>query len=142
MKKKLGDPKFSFYDDESFYIDTVDRDGKYVGKVRISINVTPGDLAKANPVGNGRTEPNHSPFLPPPVGRISFSLNPFTMLVRLDIELIMFIELISWSRTKKENIFVLCYRIMRCLMHSLYSNDIQQSYVTSYNEYILKIFDD
>lgn len=54
-----------------------------IGKVRIGLNITPGELAKANPVGHGRTEPNHSPFLPPPVGRLSFSLNPFTMLSQL-----------------------------------------------------------
>jgi len=28
-------------------------------------------------------EPNHSPYLPQPVGRISFSLNPFKMLAQL-----------------------------------------------------------
>ena len=54
-----------------------------MGRVRISMNITPGDLAKANAVGAGRSEPNHSPFLPPPVGRISFSLNPITMLVKI-----------------------------------------------------------
>ena len=37
--------------------------------------------AKSNPVGKGRTEPNHSPYLPPPTGRISWSLNPFKMIV-------------------------------------------------------------
>ena len=51
--------------------------------MRIGINITPGEMAKSNPVGNGRTEPNQSPYLPPPVGRISFSLNPFSMLVSI-----------------------------------------------------------
>ena len=54
-----------------------------IGKVRLGLNITPGALAIANKVGSGRSEPNHSPFLPPPVGRISFTLNPFAMFVSL-----------------------------------------------------------
>jgi hypothetical protein len=73
--------KLVFYDDDSFFLDTFDKDGNNVGRVRLSVNITPGEMAKANAVGSGRSEPNHSPFLPPPVGRISFSLNPITMLV-------------------------------------------------------------
>ncbi len=82
LKEKMGEngPKFEFYDEDSFYVMCFDKEQKMIGKVRIGLNITPGDLAKANPVGLGRSEPNHSPFLPPPVGRISFSLNPFTML--------------------------------------------------------------
>ena len=83
LKQKLGDYKLEFYDEDSFYVRTTDRDGKYAGKVRISVNITPGEHAKSNPVGHGRTEPNQNPFLPPPVGRISFSLNPFTMIVNI-----------------------------------------------------------
>jgi hypothetical protein len=30
-------------------------------------------------VGAGRNNPNHSPFLPPPVGRLKFSWNPFVL---------------------------------------------------------------
>ncbi len=70
-----------FYDEDSFFVDTVSKDGKSAGKIRIGISVHPGEMAIANPVGSGRTEPNHSPFLPPPVGRLSFSLNPITMFV-------------------------------------------------------------
>ena len=53
------------------------------GKVRISVNLTPVGMAEANPVGSGRSEPNHSPFLPPPVGRIKFSPNPIANLMQL-----------------------------------------------------------
>ena len=84
LKEKLGDSmKFEFTkdDDDSFFVETKDASGKYVGKVRISLSVTPIETALANPVGYGRSEPNHSPYLPPPVGRISFSLNPFTLFV-------------------------------------------------------------
>lgn len=47
----------------------------------MSISLLPKDMAQANPVGYGRAEPNHSPFLPPPFGRLTFSLNPITMFV-------------------------------------------------------------
>ena len=74
--------KIKFYDEDSFYIETKGKeDGKSGGLIRIGINISPGDMATKNPVGSGRSEPNHSPFLPPPVGRITFSLNPFAMLV-------------------------------------------------------------
>lgn len=126
MKEKLGDYKLEFYDEDSFYVNTVDKDGKYCGKVRISVNVTPGEHAKSNPVGNGRTEPNQSPYLPPPVGRISFSLNPFTMLVRI---IIYFkrtsIELISWPRNAEESILVLLFSFLLCVVCSLHPYDFQ-----------------
>ena len=72
-----------FYDEDSFYVDTFDKDGKFVGKVRLTIHVVPIDLAEKNAVGTGRSEPNHSPFCPPPVGRIKFSFNPLEMFVRI-----------------------------------------------------------
>lgn len=82
LQEKLGDTaKFDFYDEDSFYVDTRTGKGELGGRVRISLSVNPGATALANPVGTGRSEPNHSPFLPPPVGRISFTINPFTMFV-------------------------------------------------------------
>ena len=36
--------------------------------------------ADANKVGDARSEPNHSPFLPNPTGRLEFSMNPIKML--------------------------------------------------------------
>ena len=41
---------------------------------------SPISSAERNHVGVARKEPNHSPFLPPPVGRLNLSLNPFKML--------------------------------------------------------------
>jgi hypothetical protein len=38
-------------------------------------------MAEANKVGEARQEPNVNPFLPPPIGRLSFSLNPLKMFV-------------------------------------------------------------
>jgi hypothetical protein len=32
-------------------------------------------------VGKGRDEPNTNPYLPPPVGRFKWTMNPFRLLV-------------------------------------------------------------
>jgi hypothetical protein len=39
--------------------------------------------AEDNPVGRGRSEPNHDPYLPLPMGRLQFTANPFMMLKEL-----------------------------------------------------------
>jgi hypothetical protein len=54
------------------------------GKIRISVDILPKDQAKLNPVGDARSDPNQNPFLPPPIGRLSLSLNPFKMLVSIN----------------------------------------------------------
>lgn len=83
LKPKGWDLKFK--DDSSFWLEMKgkDKDGnlKVNGKVRVGIEVYPKDKAEINKVGEARTDPNQSPYLPPPIGRISFSLNPFKMLV-------------------------------------------------------------
>ena len=33
------------------------------------------------PVGQGRDSPNQHPFLPPPLGRIKWTWNPFDLIV-------------------------------------------------------------
>jgi hypothetical protein len=50
---------------------------QYMGKVLVSIELVPADVAEAMPVGRGRSAPNENPHLPPPAGRMHFSLNPF-----------------------------------------------------------------
>ena len=50
-------------------------------KIKLDIRIFPMVAAKASPNGYARMEPNVDPTLMPPVGRISFSWNPFTMLV-------------------------------------------------------------
>lgn len=68
----------------------------FMGEVCVSMELVPLEKAKQQPVGNGRSAPNNSPYLPPPAGRLSFSLNPFKV----------FNDLLGPS---------ICNRIMCCL---------------------------
>jgi hypothetical protein len=63
----------------------LDKNGKVekTGKVRMQVDIYPKSMAVMNKVGDGRSEPNANPFLPPPIGRISFSLNPLKMFVSI-----------------------------------------------------------
>jgi len=54
-----------------------------MGKVCFSVSIYPKDLADKQPVGHGRSAPNINPYCPPPVGRLKFSLNPFSMFYQL-----------------------------------------------------------
>jgi hypothetical protein len=49
------------------------------GFVRIRIDITTAACAEKNKVGSARDDPNTEPFLPPPIGRIHFTMNPFEM---------------------------------------------------------------
>lgn len=82
LKDKLRDVKLEFMEDDSFWLMTPGKDGKPI-KVRLDVRVLPGKLAEKQKLGVGRTEPNMEPHLPPPIGRIQFSLNPLTMLGQL-----------------------------------------------------------
>ena len=53
------------------------------GYVRVQIDIVPADYAEKNKIGAAREEPNANPFLPPPIGRLSFSLNPCKMFNQL-----------------------------------------------------------
>merc|ERR1711924_280644 len=53
------------------------------GQVRMQVNVLPISHAEKNPVGKARDNPNHSPTLPPPEGRLELSLNPIKMFNQL-----------------------------------------------------------
>lgn len=53
------------------------------GQVKIQVDVLPIDYAIKNKVGKARDEPNHSPKLPEPEGRIQLTLNPFEMYKQL-----------------------------------------------------------
>ena len=54
--------------------------GKAGGRVMCSLEILPQWKADLNKVGKGREEPNLDPYLPPPVGRFEWSLNPFKLL--------------------------------------------------------------
>ncbi len=56
---------------------------KDVGKITITMELVPVSQVKMAEVGKGREDPNHSPWCPPPVGRMKFSLNPCTMFLQL-----------------------------------------------------------
>ena len=58
----------------------MEKEGVEGGRVLCSIEVVPEWYAELHPVGKGREEPNMNPYLPPPVGRIKFTLNPITCL--------------------------------------------------------------
>ncbi len=80
LKKKMPPgTSLKFRDDDSFILTTY-KDGKPI-ELRIDLRVMPKEVAKKREVGTGRENPNMEPYLPPPVGRIEFSLNPFKMLV-------------------------------------------------------------
>jgi len=71
---------------EKFWIDCMRRkeDGKLEqgGRVQISLELVPKSQVAACPVGEGRNEPNVDPFLPPPVGRFSWSWNPCKLIAQ------------------------------------------------------------
>lgn len=79
--------KFDAEDDNKFWVGLLskNKEGKIEsrGDVRVQIDVVPIDSAKKNPVGKARDNPNHSPYLPAPEGRIEFSLNPVKMFNQL-----------------------------------------------------------
>ena len=82
LKQKYRDAKqkidIEFRDDDTFYL-TCFKDGEAI-KIRLDLRILPGEMAKTLEVGKARNEPNMEPYLPPPVGRIQFSYNPFAMM--------------------------------------------------------------
>lgn len=54
-----------------------------MGQCLIGIQIFPIEKSEAQPAGIGRTEPNDSPFLPPPNGRLKFGWNPFSIIAQL-----------------------------------------------------------
>jgi hypothetical protein len=54
-------------------------EGEQGGRVLCSLEIVPKEYSETEVVGKGREAPNTNPFLPPPVGRLEFTLNPFKM---------------------------------------------------------------
>ena len=57
--------------------------GEPGGWVQVSIELVDGIEAKHDPVGTGRSLPNKQPYLPPPLGRVKLTLNPFSLAYQL-----------------------------------------------------------
>ncbi len=66
-----------------YYTDREEGISRSMGKIAISLQIVPEEDALAMPVGLGRSEPNSNPYLPPPVGRLRMSANPFLMIKEL-----------------------------------------------------------
>jgi hypothetical protein len=83
VEKRFSNVQFAGRDEDEegvkFWVQ-MEKNGKKGGRVLISVEVMPQWYADLHPVGKGRGEPNMNPYLPPPVGRIQFTLNPFKML--------------------------------------------------------------
>jgi hypothetical protein len=49
------------------------------GFVRVRVDITTKEHAEKNIIGSAREDPNIEPYLPAPIGRLHFSLNPWEM---------------------------------------------------------------
>ena len=89
-KKVYGDIEFMNTEDDEegikFWVQCykgkkeVAGEGEQGGRVLCSLEILPKNLADLEPLGKGREDPNMNPYLPPPVGRLQFTLNPFKMI--------------------------------------------------------------
>ena len=81
---KENEVKFEKEDTKKFWVTLKKANAKgesiISGTVLISLEILPMWKANLCKVGEGRDEPNCNPHLPPPIGRLEFSLNPFKML--------------------------------------------------------------
>jgi hypothetical protein len=83
--KKEGDKGFEWHEEgDSFWLPMISKNNttgelEDNGHVRIRIDITTMEFAETNKVGSAREDPNIEPFLPPPIGRLTFSFNPCDM---------------------------------------------------------------
>jgi hypothetical protein len=73
-------------DADWFSLSTKDKDTGaeiYAGRIALSLSLVPKEEYENDPVGKARDEPNKDPYLPPPQGRLSFTLNPLAILKEL-----------------------------------------------------------
>ena len=73
-------------DGESFWIYLLGKDDDTVvkrGKVLVRIDISSMVWAEAHKIGSARDDPNIEPYLPPPIGRLHFSINPCDMYKQL-----------------------------------------------------------
>ena len=117
--------KLEFYDEDSFYLDLLDGEGKSVGKVRLGLSILPMFMANKNKAGQGRSEPNQGPFLGPPVGRVSLSINPFKMIVNPRCSYS--VEPICASGTESQTVYWMLLACMLCSLHCFNTSDCRES---------------
>ncbi len=93
-----------------------------------------------NKVGEARSEPNANPFLPPPVGRISFSLNPLKMFVSiLSFPLTYSIAITGRPSTEKKDLLLLLLgSLLRSLHHVLAYDPLTVTYCSYHGSLLLK----
>ena len=66
-----------------FWLKLKNSDGKFGGELLVSVELVPKSELESRPAGHGRSDPNTNPVLPKPVGRLSFTFNPFALCFRL-----------------------------------------------------------
>ena len=85
-KQKLSNVEFVEKDEDEdgnkFWVQ-LEKQGKKGGRVLVSLEIVPQWYAELHPAGRGRDEPNVNPYLPPPAGRIQFTMNPLKMINQL-----------------------------------------------------------
>ena len=81
-KRKYGSLEFLKDEDDKilnkFWIQCY-RNNEKSGRILCSLEILPMWKAEINKVGKGRKEPNINPYLPYPVGRFQWTLNPFKL---------------------------------------------------------------
>jgi len=88
MRKEGDKPMEWDKEEDSFWLPMISKNNdtgelEDNGHVRIRIDITTMEFAEKNKVGSAREDPNIEPFLPPPIGRLSFSFNPCDMYKQL-----------------------------------------------------------
>ena len=64
---------------EKFWVQCIKEDVP-AARILCSLEILPEWKAKLNPVGKGREEPNIDPYLPPPIGRFQWTMNPYKLI--------------------------------------------------------------
>ncbi|MCQ2817643.1 MAG: hypothetical protein MJ252_10295 [archaeon] len=86
-KKRIGEIEFESSSEDAegikFWITCYDVKGTKNGRILLSMQIKPESKAVLMKKGLGREEPNVDPYLPPPVGRFEFTLNPYKLVNQL-----------------------------------------------------------
>lgn len=86
-KKEELNRLIKFESDEKFWINCTRSDSldnlENKGSILCSLEILPIWKAEEIVVGNGRSEPNCNPYLPPPEGRIHWTWNPYVLIGQL-----------------------------------------------------------